>query len=91
MLAVALLLFPSQATAQDGCRNRAEVLETYKNKFGERVEFRALIITGAVLEVLVSKEKNTWTMITTSPRGCTLVRAFGKYWTTIPLKQGREL
>jgi hypothetical protein len=74
---VALLAGP--AMAQQSCETRASAIEGLAQKYQEQPVGMGLTSAG-VVEVLVSEDGATWTMIITAPNGCVRFVGAGTYW-----------
>lgn len=78
---------PPQVTQQQAaqpelpCAPREVVLENLARKYGERTIAYALNYDGRVLEVLTTKNGETWTAIITDPRGISCFLGAGEHWT----------
>ncbi len=94
MKAVALAAFAAFACtpvmAQTVCAPRSAVLEQFAQRHKERPVSRALAANGAVLEVLVSQDGSTWTLIATGPNGVSCLAASGTDWEPMKPKYGVE-
>lgn len=84
---LALLITASPARSQISapliCRERAEIVETLKERFQETQQAIGLSSNGVLIEVFVSKAK-TWTIIVTQTGGRSCLVAAGKDWADIP-------
>lgn len=79
VLAMTLLSFP--AFAQQ-CPPRSEAIEHLAGKYKEQPI--GIGITGSgILELLVREDGASWTMILTTPKGCTGFVAAGENWQRI--------
>jgi hypothetical protein len=62
------------------------VLDHLKTKYRETTVALGVESNGRILEVTVSEDKATWTVLLILPNGCVGVVASGEYWHAI--KQG---
>ena len=86
--AAALVMAPLGATAQEEesvqCAERGGILEVLNSEYDETARAIGLISEEAVLEVFVSKESGTWTVLVTDPKGLSCVLAAGQAWQETP-------
>ena len=68
---------------QKSCTKRPEIVVHLAKKYSEAPVAIGLSNSGGVVEVLSSKENNSWTMIITMPDGKTCLMAAGENWETI--------
>ena len=84
LLAAALVaLLAVDARAASFCRPRAEVLLTLMRQYGEAPVAQGLAQGGAVIEVLASPDRRTWTIIASNPAGIACLLAVGEHWEPI--------
>ncbi len=87
--AAALVMVPLGATAQEDesmqCAERGGILEVLNSEYNEIARAIGLVSEEAVLEVFVSKESGTWTVLVTDPEGFSCVLAAGEDWQEMPL------
>lgn len=74
------LLLATAAGAQIACSARAEMVERLTEKDGERLVGIGFQNEVAVVEVWVSIEKRTWTILHTSVQGRSCIVASGLEW-----------
>ena len=82
-LGCAAFLAASAATAQSLCGERSKIVETLATQYGEHPRTMALIPPSTVLEVLVSDDNETWTIIATTANGVSCVLTRGRKWTAV--------
>lgn len=86
--AAALVMVPPGATAQEDesmqCAARGNLLEILNSQYDETARAIGVISEEAVLEVFVSKESGTWTVLITDPDGLSCVLAAGQDWEETP-------
>ncbi|MDH3666600.1 MAG: hypothetical protein OEN23_06685 [Paracoccaceae bacterium] len=84
---------PVQAQTMGGgqqmlCGNRTDIVSQLGEKYGERR--RSLGVTGrrGVLEIFVSDETGSWTILLTNAQGTTCLMAAGEAYETVPTEIG---
>jgi hypothetical protein len=80
---------PLVAQAQQGgarmpCHNAAEIAKQLGNKYEEAPVAFGLQSNGNLLQVYASEQKNTWTVVSTTPNGMSCIVAAGKKWESLP-------
>jgi hypothetical protein len=79
------LAAPVAAEAQPpACVSRTDLIKHLANKYHEAPAAVGLADSGALLEVFVSKEGETWTVAITMPNGVTCMVATGQHWQDLP-------
>ncbi|MEC9345168.1 MAG: hypothetical protein VYB54_03005 [Pseudomonadota bacterium] len=73
-------LFSATAMAQMACTARPDVLGKLARTYSEAPVAMGLAANGAIIEVLSSKEGQSWTIILTRPDGLSCVMAAGESW-----------
>lgn len=73
-----LMLFSTQALAQQMCADRAQVLDRLESKYGESRQSIGLAPNNGVVEVFASDETGTWTILITQPDGKSCLIASGQ-------------
>jgi hypothetical protein len=71
--------WPAQAQ-QNQCQPRGSMLSLFANKYKEAPIARGVTNLGGLLEVLSTKDGDTWTIILTSPKGTTCLVSSGTGW-----------
>jgi len=84
---VLALLFAFPAFAQSVCDKRAEVTGHLEQKYSEKPVALGMANNGGIVELLTTKEGNTWTIIITLPNGMTCLIAAGEDWEMVPSVQ----
>ena len=74
----------TSASAEDGCAERARVLEFLAETYQEAPVSRGIANNGGVIEVLTSRDGSTWTILITMPDGQTCMVAAGSDWGQLP-------
>jgi hypothetical protein len=67
------------------CHNAAEIAKQLSSKYEEAPVAFGLQSNGNLLQVYASEEKNTWTVVSTTPSGLSCIVAAGKSWESLPL------
>ncbi len=66
------------------CNSRGDLLETLKRTYTEEPNAFGLQGNGHLLEVFVSKQTGSWTIVSTRPDGTSCVVAAGQHWQAVP-------
>ncbi len=82
-----ILMFVTM-TAIGLCGARSEILEQLEKRYGETIAASAVVNNGYLLEVIVSPETKTWTILVTQPMGLTCLMSSGDGWQNYPLAPG---
>lgn len=78
---ISTLLTASPTFAQGAtCGDRAAIVAALESRYGEARLGAGLMQNGAVLEVYVSPERGSWTVLASLPTGQTCVVAAGTDW-----------
>ena len=67
------------------CHNATEIAKQLSSKYDEAPVAFGLQSNGNLLQVYASEEKNTWTVVSTTPNGLSCIIAAGKSWESLPL------
>jgi len=89
MFACGVLTSPLAAQANQGgvrmpCHNAAEIAKQLSNKYEEAPVAFGLQSNGNLLQVYASTQKDTWTVVSTTPNGMSCIVAAGKKWESLP-------
>jgi len=84
VLATPLSAQGNQGGARMPCHNAAEIAKQLGNKYEEAPVAFGLQSNGNLLQVYASDEKNTWTVVSTTPNGMSCIVAAGKRWEALP-------
>lgn len=79
----------SSANAQgvpSRCGLHAAIVDTLSKKYGETPRGIGLVSNQGVMQVFVSQEKGTWTIVVTNPHGKACLLAAGKGWEDLKQK-----
>jgi hypothetical protein len=66
------------------CHNANEIAKQLNSRYDESPVAFGLQANGNLLQVFASAEKNTWTVVSTTPNGLSCVVAAGKTWESLP-------
>ncbi len=81
LVAAALVaVSPWPAAAQPLCFDRTTVIDRLSRDYAERPVAMGITQADSVLEILVSKNGRSWTVIVTGTTGLTCLIAAGKKW-----------
>jgi hypothetical protein len=84
--------FASSAAAQQvppagmrmPCHNATEIAKQLSSKYEEAPVAFGLQSNGNLLQIYASENKNTWTVVSTTPSGLSCIVAAGKSWESLP-------
>jgi hypothetical protein len=66
------------------CHNANEIAKQLSSKYDEAPVAFGLQSNGNLLQVYFSQEKDTWTVVSTTPSGMSCIVAAGKRWESLP-------
>jgi hypothetical protein len=66
------------------CHNAIEIARQLSSKYDEAPVAFGLQSNGNLLQVYSSSEKDTWTVVSTTPTGVSCIVAAGKRWESLP-------
>ena len=73
------------------CGPRTEIVAKLESKYGETIHAVGLAGGGGgVVELLVSDESGSWTLLFSKPNGMTCLLAAGESWETVPPDGGQK-
>jgi hypothetical protein len=81
---------PAAAQAQPGpelapaCHSHADVTKMLEKKFAEQPSALGVQANGHLVEVFVSNEGTSWTIVVTRPDGWSCIVAVGEHWESLP-------
>jgi hypothetical protein len=85
IVTVALFLVAvSPSAAEPTCVDRTQVIEHLAQRYHETPVAVGVASNGGLIEVLASREGNSWTIIITMPNGVACMVAAGRDWATVP-------
>ena len=88
-LALTFLVALAPAAAQGLCSGRGALASHLKERYDEHPAALGIEARGLLFEVFVSKH-GTWTIVATTPKGVSCIRAAGRGWTRISVSEGAE-
>lgn len=87
---IAATLIPNPAFGQPHCVPRDHVLTHLLKKYQEQPIAMGLANNGGIIEVLVSPDGNSWTIMITMPNQISCIVSAGEGWELIPIKLGES-
>jgi hypothetical protein len=82
-------LISSPVAAQGVCGSREELVSRLENGYLESQVAIGLGSSGALIEIFVSKEKGTFSIIRTTPTGISCLMTAGDNWIDIQLEEDK--
>jgi hypothetical protein len=73
------------------CHNASEIAKQLNSRYDESPVAFGLQANGNLLQVFASAEKNTWTVVSTTPNGLSCIVAAGKTWESLPPTKSEPL
>lgn len=73
----------SASTQQLLCNKRSEVMKNLSANYKEAPTALGMASSGGVLEVMTSKDGQTWTVLLTKPDGTSCMVAMGNSWENV--------
>jgi hypothetical protein len=70
-------------TAQPACQSRDDISQLLTQRFDEVPTALGLQSNGHLIQVFVSKDGQTWTIVTTRPDGISCIVALGQHWQAV--------
>lgn len=67
------------------CHKATEIAKQLSQKYSEAPVAFGLQSNGNLLQVYFSQEKDTWTVVSTTPSGMSCILAAGKRWENLPV------
>ena len=80
LMSVIMVLPVSQATAQQACLVRDDVIKQLDKQYGETVSGRGLTQTGEAMVELFANKEGSWTLVVTDVAGQSCIIAAGDAW-----------
>lgn len=74
------MALPLPAFAQSACLTRPEMLALLDERYSEKSIAGGLESSGRLIEVFVSPDGKTWSMVLTTPDGTSCIIAAGEEW-----------
>jgi predicted methyltransferase len=78
--ASAALIFSAASVSAQACTERDTLAEHLSNKYGETLSAGGLRDSQSVLEVWISQDGGTWTLLLTQADGTSCIMAAGTNW-----------
>lgn len=83
------LTWPASAQAPEtaltpACHSHADLTEMLDQKFAEQPSALGLQANGHLVEVFVSNDGTSWTIVVTRPDGWSCIVAVGEHWESLP-------
>lgn len=79
-LAAAFFVSASASQAQPQCGPREILLRQLAEKYGEEPVALGVVHNGSLLEMVMTPDGSTWSMVLTSPSGVSCLVAAGEGW-----------
>ena len=95
ILSIALTTIPSinpanALTPASRCGAHETIVDTLTKKYGETEHGIGLVSDQGIMQVYVSQEKGTWTIVMTNAQGKTCMMAAGRGWENLKQKEEGE-
>ena len=84
LAAPALAQVPAQAAVTPACHSHAELTEMLNQKYAEQPSALGVQANGHLVEVFVSNDGASWTIVVTRPDGWSCIVAVGEHWESLP-------
>ncbi|MGH6900256.1 MAG: hypothetical protein ACREJ5_27515 [Geminicoccaceae bacterium] len=75
---------PGSAAVTPGCHSHSDLAAMLDHKFAERPNALGLQADGHLVEVFVSNDGTSWTIVVTRPDGWSCIVAVGEHWESLP-------
>ena len=75
---------PSETALTPACHSHADLTEMLNQKFAEQPSALGLQANGHLVEVFVSNDGTSWTIVVTRPDGWSCIVAVGEHWESLP-------
>ena len=75
---------PPDAAVTPACHSHADLAEMLHQKFAEQPSAIGLQANGHLVEVFVSNDGGSWTIVVTRPDGWSCIVAVGEHWESLP-------
>ena len=82
----ALAQAPPQDTVASTCHSHADLTEMLNQKFAELPSALGLQSNWHLVEVFVSNDGTSWTIVVTRPDGWSCIVAVGEHWESLPTR-----
>lgn len=84
LAAPALAQAPAPATITPACHSHSALAEMLNQKYAEQPSAIGLQANGHLVEVFVSNDRTSWTIVVTRPDGWSCIVAVGEHWESLP-------
>lgn len=85
LIAASLILIPAAASAAPQCGPREAAMTQLEENYDEIPVGMGVTNTGGLVELLQSRDEETWTITVTTPDGMTCLVAAGEGWRSSPV------
>ena len=75
---------PSGPALTQACHSHADVTKMLDQKFAEQPSALGVQANGHLVEVFVSNQGTSWTIVVTRPDGWSCIVAVGQHWEPLP-------
>ena len=75
---------PPDTTITPACHSHADLIKMLDRKFAEQPNALGLQANGHLVEVFVSNDGTSWTIVVTRPDGWSCIVAVGEHWESLP-------
>lgn len=65
------------------CGQHTKIIDVLEKRYGETARGIGVVSDKGVMQVYVSEEKGTWTILMTNPQGTTCLLAAGRGWENV--------
>jgi hypothetical protein len=80
----ALAQAPPQTTVTPACHTHADLTDMLNQKYAEQPSALGVQANGHLVEVFVSNDGTSWTIVVTRPDGWSCIVAVGEHWELLP-------
>jgi hypothetical protein len=75
---------PSGTALAPACHSHADLTKMLNQKFAEQPSALGVQANGHLVEVFVSNQGTSWTIVVTRPDGWSCIVAVGEHWESLP-------
>ena len=87
-LAPSALAQASLQLTDPACHDHKDVVKMLDQQYAEAPKALGLQSNGHLVQVFVSEESGSWTIVTTRPDGLTCIVAAGEHWESLAVARG---
>jgi hypothetical protein len=80
----ALAQVPPQTTVTPSCHSHGDLAAMLNNRYSEQPSALGVQANGHLVEVFVSNDGTSWTIVVTRPDGWSCIVAVGENWESLP-------